>query len=1256
MPILKFDAGSNSAKLGHYIYFDRAGGERTEAFYSSSEAEDIKIAEAHFAQDRTNFQQEGGRQFFQVYIGFRSDLLGDMTNIDGTPDYARIAEYGRTLAERSGIASRHQFYVAVHHERGHQPHAHLVINMTSYVDGKKFRFRARGKHNDRERMQDYNDALGLEHGIQPPSSRQRDPSRAPDGVMRATQKGAPPYSWKMDLQSRIAKAASSSRSEEEFFKGLRENGVSLRRRGADGYSYSFTDPSGSKRIARASSLGDEYKRPELLDRFKSHREASEHEDGLAIAARIRAQSDSFTTWGNEARERMAGALRLANSESDFIARLEKVGMHYRLEAGSASKIAYTDSTGFQRSDISITEIDPRYERVFIEERLADNASRRKLFGQISAAVRKATGEEDFKAILSKSGIVVQMDRDRYLYTIKADGKERTLTGEALSRHLRTDAVRNRLGENAVRAKAFSYLSAALREARTFEDYEEALREHGIEYVPSHDHHAAEIHFKDIDFEASRFGRLNPEKARETIEHRQQEKHLIGQLRVTTREAVDTQDYHRLLAERGITYSQDRVTRAGTLQHRGVSFKAASLGRWSPEHAETELAKRDAYNTLLGALKTAPDEDRYHDTYTKRGVLWQKDRDDGKTLQYRQLAFSPKDIGRLADPANYHENTAWLAASRGLGESLREASDEPDFYRLAAQRGLRIDPEGVHLREHTFSPSSFGTNDPTHVTRALTHRAIEDHLSAALDSSRSEPDYHAALASRGLAFTPRTADKEPSITFRDQTFPASSFGRLNPEYLERNLAHKDASDGLARSVLEAKDLPDYQKRIASQGIEFRPATEQRPALVGYRGQVFHASSFNRLDPSEASRALSQRRVYEHLSEALSKATNNEHYLALLKQRGISYDPNPVRPTVSYGEHTFHSTAFGFKSPEHYADNAARADVRAALRTALEKSPNEAVYADALHSLGIDYRPARGAEPSSVHYRGHSYATETLGRLRPDSFQENRAFRDLQINLTQTLKTTDSRPAYDAALADRGIRTIPASQDSPARVQFESYTFPASHLGRLDPSRAEEALIHRDTHALMTTELRSSSSQADYQDRLQRAGIAYRPGSTTDASTITYRNTTFPASSFSWSNPERYPEFQARQELYTTLSAIRRDSHDSGEYLQRIQAAGINYHPGEHAYFEHAGHIFRASTLGNVNPEHATFPAHQLSTPSAFSMASRASRSLSQVLTAEIAANSMQEIERDSAPVRRNRRRRTRSGRPELDGLEYERYTS
>ena len=476
MPIIKIDTGRSSTKVGRYLAFDRAGEERCEAFLSNTAAENPKQAELQFRATRESYGKAEGRQFFQAYISFQRDDLGSLANPDGTPSWDRIAGYGRQWADRFGVAQRQEYYVVAHGDKPH-PHIHVVWNAASYEDGRKFQFNGKP---DMERARDVNDQLAHEHGIKRELDRHRAPGRAPDGVIREAERGAGNYSWKMDLQNRIKGIASQSADEQRFIRDLGRMGVDVRIRG-QGYSYSFNDASGMKRVIRASRFGEPYRRDAILERLNAHRdELLRNADPARFARMIRAEKEDFRSWKAELRLSIQQAKRRASSEDQFRARLESKGVKLETAQDRSYRYSFTDRTGTRHDRVPGTSLGSVYRHEHLERDFQENAVRKSAMADIAWASRGARGEAEFEKRLAQRSIALSREGDRYRYSLDTPLGPRSFEGEALSRHVTTQAVRLRYEENSALREVHQKVASARSLAGDPESYLSRLQARGIE--------------------------------------------------------------------------------------------------------------------------------------------------------------------------------------------------------------------------------------------------------------------------------------------------------------------------------------------------------------------------------------------------------------------------------------------------------------------------------------------------------------------------------------------------------------------------------------------------------------------------------------------------------------------------------------------------------------------------------------------------------------------------------------------------------
>jgi hypothetical protein len=476
MPIIKIDTGRSSTKVGRYLSLDRKGEERYESFVTNTGAENVKEAELQFRATREANGKTEGRQFFQAYISFQRDDLGSLANPDGSPNWERIAAYGKEWAERAGVAQRHEFYVVAHGDKPH-PHIHVVWNATSHEDGRKYQFNGRP---DMERARDINDQLARDNGIKRQLDRHRDPERAPDKVLREAQRGAENYSWKMDLQNRIKGIASHSVDEQRFIRDLARLGVEVRTRG-QGYSYSFEDASGMKRVIRGSRLGEPYRRDAILERLCSHREMLlKGGDPEPFARNIRSEKKDFQSRKTELRQSIQQAKRRAAGEEQFRAKLESKGV--RLESGQdkSYRYSFTDRLGFRHDGVPDSSLGAAYRQEHLQRDFQENAIRKMATADIAWASRGAGTEAEFASRLAQRGISLSKEGDRYKYALDTPLGSRSFEGEALSRHVTTQAVSLRFAENAGLREIHQKVASARCLAGDSQEYLSRLQARGID--------------------------------------------------------------------------------------------------------------------------------------------------------------------------------------------------------------------------------------------------------------------------------------------------------------------------------------------------------------------------------------------------------------------------------------------------------------------------------------------------------------------------------------------------------------------------------------------------------------------------------------------------------------------------------------------------------------------------------------------------------------------------------------------------------
>lgn len=386
MPISKVSNGHSSAVMLRYLTRENEEGSRVQAMGGNLSGRDWRSAEMEFRLTRDQFSARDGVRYHHASLSFDPKDLGSLRGTDGAPDYEKLVAFGELWAHRNGIPDRHQVIVVAHGDKAH-PHVHICWNSVSRVDGTKW-------HSDRaflERARDTTDSLAREHGIQYEPSREKNSTRPPDKVLRATARGADPYSWKVDLKARVAEAARASIHEEDFRKKLGQKGVEVRHRG-EAYTYSFRDPDDKLRVARASRLGEEYQRGPLLERFEAQRrEVLLGPRGAEeFAARLRQEKGRpLRSWRNNFRHQLSQARRQATGFDDYRDRLAAQGIVLE-RSPSVHRYTFTPDSG-QVHCIEGRSLGAAYSEERLSARFADNARLRGISEGAPILSRTASG-------------------------------------------------------------------------------------------------------------------------------------------------------------------------------------------------------------------------------------------------------------------------------------------------------------------------------------------------------------------------------------------------------------------------------------------------------------------------------------------------------------------------------------------------------------------------------------------------------------------------------------------------------------------------------------------------------------------------------------------------------------------------------------------------------------------------------------------------------------------------------------------------
>ena len=382
MPVLKISHGGESSKMISYLLNQSEAGNRVQALGGSVAGRDGEAVEREFKATREQFGQRGGREYYHVALSFERHDLGDLAKPDGTPNHAKIRDYGEAWAKEAGIAQKYDYLVVVHGEKGH-PHVHVVWNATDQ-DGRKYN----DDNHNLDRLRDVNDRLARAHGIQRELDRIRDPHRPSDKFIRQAERGGSRYSWRLDMQDRIREAGRRAFSEEEFKARLKERGVELRIRG-DKYSYSMTDRGGKHRASREGRLGEGYQRAHLAEKFAQQKEQLRL-DPEGYRRRLKEEQAKPYSWQRDLRGRIIEALRTSKHHEAFREALERKGVTAKLGEDGLYRFSFKDPQGLVHQDISAQRL---YQGApdRISSRLQENAERHEV--AVAASVTRAAGRE-----------------------------------------------------------------------------------------------------------------------------------------------------------------------------------------------------------------------------------------------------------------------------------------------------------------------------------------------------------------------------------------------------------------------------------------------------------------------------------------------------------------------------------------------------------------------------------------------------------------------------------------------------------------------------------------------------------------------------------------------------------------------------------------------------------------------------------------------------------------------------------------------
>jgi len=382
MPVLKISVGGDSSKMISYLLNQNQACDRVQTMGGNVVGRDADSIEREFRETRDFYARDGARQYYHVALSFERHDLGDLAKPDGTPDHAKIRDYGEAWAKEAGIADRYDYLVVVHGEKEH-PHAHVVWNATGQ-DGRKYNSDSRNI----DRLRDVNDRLAGSHGIQRELDRVRDPHRPSDKFIRQAERGGGRYSWKLDMQERIREAGRRAFSEEEFKARLKERGLELRVRG-DKYSYSMTDRGGKHRVVREGRLGEGYQRAHLVEKFSQQKEQLQR-DPQGYRQRLKEEQTGKYSWQRDLRGRIIESLRTAKNHEAFRGALEGKGVVAKLGEDGLYRFSFKDHQGLVHQGVAAQRL---YQGApdRISSRLQENAERHEV--AVAASVTRAAGRE-----------------------------------------------------------------------------------------------------------------------------------------------------------------------------------------------------------------------------------------------------------------------------------------------------------------------------------------------------------------------------------------------------------------------------------------------------------------------------------------------------------------------------------------------------------------------------------------------------------------------------------------------------------------------------------------------------------------------------------------------------------------------------------------------------------------------------------------------------------------------------------------------
>lgn len=266
MAYISINATRNSGGAIEYVLNPKVKNkERVLAMRGSNVVADNALEQMHSTREaylKNGINANTGEQYLQAYRlkqSFGTNEL-DPTNSD---DIEKCNLLGYELAQKA--FPNNEALVVTHGDgAGGKLHNHIIINATSFKDGKQLR----GNQKEWKTLVRLGDEVLRENGMTPTESPfDSDGKRIQTGKGKTTMaevklRAQGKYVWKDDLKARIQGVldAGGVRSLDEFMTAMQEEeDITVNKRGKkENLSYSFVDELGKKRKSTAKVLGGEF--------------------------------------------------------------------------------------------------------------------------------------------------------------------------------------------------------------------------------------------------------------------------------------------------------------------------------------------------------------------------------------------------------------------------------------------------------------------------------------------------------------------------------------------------------------------------------------------------------------------------------------------------------------------------------------------------------------------------------------------------------------------------------------------------------------------------------------------------------------------------------------------------------------------------------------------------------------------------------------------------------------------------------------